>query len=250
MRAQHFAVLVMACFSVAITSCTKTTIDPRAAAFAKLPEWKGVWIAEGHAPGISGFGGDGLKAFKLIDPSGPWTDEGRAKLTASLAATDKRKTEGWGYPMMMDSPAPLQFVLTLDEVLIVNSYHEVRYIYTDGRQHAAEEDRWPTTWGDSTGHWEGDTLVIDTVSVRNPSAFFQLGPPLSDQARYTERLRKTAADRIEMEITIDDPTMFTQPWTVTKAYVRTPNLDRLVYDAFTNDRSDVEGDTFTINPPK
>jgi hypothetical protein len=250
MNTKHLAMLVMTCATVALMSCTKTAIDPRIEAFTKLPDWKGVWIAENHEAGINGFNREGFKSYKLFDPAGPWTDEGRARLTASYAAIAKRKAVGWGFPSMMDSAAPLQFALTPNEVLIINSYHEVRYVYTDGRPHADEADRWPTTWGDSVGHWEGDTLVIDTVSVRNPNAFMLVAPPLTDQAHYSERLRKTATDRIEMEITIDDPVTLTKPWVVKEAYIRTPNLDRLVFDAFTNDRSEIDGDAFTITPPK
>jgi hypothetical protein len=126
----------------------------------------------------------------------------------------------------------------------------VRHIYTDGREHPSEQDRWATTWGDSIGHWEGDTLVIDTLSVREPSKFFQAGPPFSEQARYRERLRLTAPGRIEGEITVEDPQTLTKSWTYNAVYLRTPNIDRLVQDTFDNDRSEVENGAFVILPPK
>jgi hypothetical protein len=190
------------------------------------------------------------KVFKLIDLQAPWTDSARAKLLEALNGSGARKAQGWGYPMMMDAYAPIQFVITSEEVLITNSYHEVRQVYTDGRSHPKEEDRWATTWGDSVGHWEGDTLVIDTIAVRDPTRYFIFAPPLSEAAHYVERLRKMGADRIEAEFTIEDTVTLTRPWTVKTAYVRAPNLDRLVPDAFENDRSEVEGDAFGIRPPK
>jgi len=98
---------------------------------------------------------------------------------------------------MMDGAPPLQFVVTPEETLIFNTYRDLRHIYTDGRAHPPEEDRWPTTWGDSVGRWEGDTLVIDTVSVREPNKYFGISVWLSDGAHYTERLRMTSPDRIE-----------------------------------------------------
>ncbi|HTR01330.1 MAG TPA: hypothetical protein VMH83_15125 [Candidatus Acidoferrum sp.] len=237
---------------VVLAACSKS--DPRTAAFAKLPDWRGIWIEENSTAGISGFNADfgkpDAKPRALLDPSAAWTDEGRRRMAAMFATQANRKSQGWGYPMMMTSPAPLQFLVTPEETLIVNIYQEVRHVYTDGRDHPKEEDRWLTTWGDSVGHWDGDTLVIDTVSVREPIKFFQMVPPFSDQAHYVERLRKTGPDRIETEITVEDPVTLAKPLVAKAVYVRTPNLDRLVHDAFVNDRDEIDGGAITIAPPK
>jgi hypothetical protein len=152
--------------------------------------------------------------------------------------------------MMMDGAAPLQFLITPEETMIVNLYRDLRHVYTDGRSHPAEEDRWPTPWGDSVGHWDGDTLVIDTVSVQYPPDYFFSSPALSESAHYIERLRMVSPDRIESEMTIEDPSVLSKPWVMKLAYVRQPALDRLVHNAYDNDRSEVDGDTFTIAPPK
>ena len=98
--------------------------------------------------------------------------------------------------------------------------------------------------------WEGDTLVIDTVSVRDPNRYFFSNPPLSDKAHYVERLRMTGADRIESVMTVEDPVTLAAPWVIELDYVRLPALDRLIHDAYDNDRSEVEGGVFTIVPPK
>jgi hypothetical protein len=247
--------VIAACFAIAALAGCSKPVDPRTDAFARLPDWRGIWIQEdGFDTGISGFPDDlgkpGAKPRPLMDPAGPWTDEGRKRLAAVFASMGARKAPGWGYPMMMTSPAPLQFIVTPEETLIINIYQEVRHVYTDGRTHPKEEDRWVTTWGDSVGHWDGDTLVIDTIWVRQPDKFFQMAPPFSEAAHYVEKLRKTAPDRIETEITVEDPLTLQKPLTMKTAYRRTPNLDRLVHDAFDNDRSEVEGNTFTIAPPR
>jgi hypothetical protein len=142
----------------------------------------------------------------------------------------------------------MQFVVTPHETLIVNVYRDIRHIYTDGRPLPPEADRWPTTWGTSVGRWEGDTLVVETVSVRNPTRYFFSSPPLSDQARYTERIRKAAPDRIESFMTIEDPVTLAEPWIIQLTYVPAIGSDRLIHDDFDNDRSEVAGDTFTIVP--
>lgn len=213
-----------------------------------LPEWRGVWIAEGLTPDISGFPPPGARWYKLFGDQAPWNETGQARFEAMLENQGTRKADGWGFPMMMDSAAPMQFLITPHEVLIINMYRDVRHVYTDGRALPAEEDRWPTTWGTSVGRWEGDTLVIETVSVRDPTRFFFSSPPLSEEARYVERIRQTAPDRIESVMTIDDPVTLSEPWVVELSYVPTAGTDRLIHDDYANDRSEVDGDAFTITP--
>jgi len=210
-------------------------------------DWKGLWIGEGLTAQISGFPGPGAN-YKLLGQDAPWSAEGRARVEATSARQADSKANGWGFPLMMNSAAPMQFLIAPDETLIINIYRDVRHVYTDGRAHPAEEDRWPTTWGDSVGRWEGDTLVIDTVSVRNPNRYFFSSPPLSEQAHYVERLRMTSKDRIESVMTIEDPVTLTAPWVVNLVYVRATGLDRMIHDDYDNDRSEVEDGLFTILP--
>jgi hypothetical protein len=214
------------------------------------PDWQGVWIAEGLTADISGFPSFDARPYKLLGMDFPWNEEGRARVEATRSRQADQKADGWGFPLMMDSAAPFEFVITPHQTLIINVYRDVRHVYTDGRDHPAEEDRWPTTWGDSVGRWEGDMLVIDTVSVRNPNRYFFSSPPLSEQARYVERLRMTGPDRIESVMTIEDPVTLERPFAVELVYVRTAGLDRLIHDAYDNDRSEVEDGLFTIVPPK
>jgi hypothetical protein len=249
-----------------VASCTKQApVDARVTAFAALPKWDGYWSLATMRPEIYGFDKALLntntanqqealqflgKTYPLSGATAPWNDAARGKFFAMLAAMGGRKTLGWGYPMMMSGAAPMQFIVTPEETLIVNIYREVRHIYTDGRALTQPEDRWITTWGESTGRWEGDTLVIETVGVRNPPDYFQLAPPLSEKAHYLERIRRTGPDSMESEVTIEDPETLTGPWHAKVAYVREKQLDRLVHDDFTNDRSEAEGGVFTIEPSK
>lgn len=233
--------------------------DARVRAFAELPHWKGYWVSEGQAgTTIGGIAPATLEArekgtslrpdFMSLGGGGaPWNEEGRRRQAERMRTTPGRKAMGWGFPMMMNAAAPLQFLITPEETLIINPYGDVRHIYTDGRSLPPEEDMWPTVWGTSIGRWEGDTLVIETVQVKNPNAYFHGAPPLSEQARYHERIRMDG-DRIIDEITIEDPVTLTAPWKATLGYIRDEAFDRMIHIDYDNDRTGFENGVNTIEP--
>ena len=89
--------------------------------------------------------------------------------------------------------------------------HEVRLIPLDGRPHiGASVSQW---LGDSRGHWEGDTLVVETTNFHKDATF--RFPVDSATLRVIERLRRVGPDAIDYQFTVDNPTMYTRPWTAT-----------------------------------
>ena len=228
----------------------------RVETFAQLPYWPGYWVSEnqagttigGIAPSIieAREKGTPLKGFMSLNGAqAPWNAEGRRRVAAVRAAAKGRKAQGWGFPMMMDAATPLLFLITPEEVLIVNSYNETRHIYTDGRPMPDAIDLWPTVTGTSVGHWEGDTLVIETVMVKTPSDFFHGAPPLSEEARYVERIHLDGA-RLVSDITIEDPVTLSEPWHTSVSWVRDEGFDRMVQIDWDNDRTGNDGDLNTI----
>jgi hypothetical protein len=97
-------------------------------------------------------------------------------------------------------------------------FNATRRIYTDGRPHLKGADLVSSFMGDSIGHWEGDTLVVDTIGM-NAGIYDRTGNPHSDQVHMVERLRMVAPDMIENQMTIEDPVMLSKPWKVTR-YMR------------------------------
>ena len=69
--------------------------------------------------------------------------------------------------LMLDSPLMFEVLPTPKETALIFSSREIRHVYTDGRQHTPKDELWATPWGDSIGHWEGQTLVIDTIAVKS-----------------------------------------------------------------------------------
>ena len=86
--------------------------------------------------------------------------------------------------------------------------NRLRRIYTDGRSHPDVPD--PTFHGHSIGHWEGDTLVVETTNFRDEGIYRNANPAT---LRLIERFTRVDADTISYEFTIDNPTAFTKPWT-------------------------------------
>jgi hypothetical protein len=117
-----------------------------------------------------------------------------------------------GVPRIYLHPFPMQIMVTPKELIMLFEYdHIVRHIYTDGRQHP--KDISPTYMGDSIGRWDGDTFVIDTVGFNDKTWLDRAGHPHSDQLHVTERLHRTAADRLQVDFTIEDPVAYTKPFT-------------------------------------
>ena len=225
----------------------------RVEAFAALPYWPGYWVSEQYAnTTIGGFAAPreagSRPIMRLNGFDAPWNEEGKRRQAEAAKTRPGRKAMGWGYPMMMDAATPLQFMITPEETLIVNAYRETRHIYTDGRAMPAAEDMWPTVWGTSIGRWEGDTLVVETVQVQMPYAYFHGAPSLSEEARYIERIRLDG-DRLVNAFTIEDPVTLTGPWNVTINQVREEGFDRMVQMDFSNDRTGSENGVNTIEPP-
>ena len=120
-----------------------------------------------------------------------------------------------------------QFFQTPDSVVILQEHiHDVRYIFLDGRPHLPS---WIRQFaGDSRGHWEGDTLVVETTNLR--AAFIRrwnlpqhsMGRgDLSDQVTLVERFTRTGPDTLDYQFTVDDPGTWTRPWSGALPMART-----------------------------
>jgi hypothetical protein len=234
----------------------------RAEAYEHLPDWTGLWLTEHNTTSIGGIA-DSTLAIRagekgvdqanrdLFGFSAPWNEEGRKRQAAARAKTPGRKADGWGYPLMMDAAAPLEITISPERVVMINAYRDVRIIRTDEAGHPPDEDLWPTVWGDSVGRWEGDTLVVDTIMVKNPNDFFQASPVLSEEAHYVERIHLDKEKNLLVdEMTITDPVTLTGPWKIHLTYQHAEDIfGRMVLDAYDGDRTGTdENGVNTIEP--
>jgi len=198
-----------------------------ARAFAALPDWTGIWMGTGtlfeqrNGPATPN-GNPDARDFPPYRPE--WEAAYRKFLDEIVKPGKFSDPLSIGYPggmIRMMSPARgLQFVLRPEQVWIVYERPDVRYIYTDGRPFPPKDELWPTFEGYSIGHWEGDTLVVETVSIKGGVPIDRTGACLSEEARVLERIRKVDARTLQTDIAIEDPVAFTGPWKVTRRYTK------------------------------
>jgi hypothetical protein len=125
-------------------------------------------------------------------------------------------------PGMMIALFPMEVLQTRGQLTIVQeAFSQIRRIYI-GEDPPAIEDAEPTFFGHSGAKWEGDTLVVETVAIKESVLSYQ-GLPHSDQMRITERLRLVAKDILHDQITIADPVVLESPVVYTLAYRRQPD---------------------------
>ena len=134
----------------------------------------------------------------------------------------------YGMPEMMSAIYPLEILQSPKQVTIIaEAFSQVRRIYI-GKTQPKIADVPPGYYGHSVAHWEGSTLVVDTVGVKE-SVLGHSEMPHSDQMRITERLHLVTPDILHDQITVQDPVTLEQPWTFTFAYKRMANYEMLEY---------------------
>ena len=175
----------------------------------------------GSAPGAKGYWEvrPGLGGFPRADavPFQPWaravyqyrqkTNAKDSPLVACKAAAGPSFFNAPGFDFV-DAPEQKSIF-----ILNIAGPHSWRVIYMDGRPHPVGDALRPTFLGHSVGHWEDDTLVIDTIGF-NEKQWPAGSYPTTDQLHLTERIARPNLRTLSYEATIDDPAAYTKPWTI------------------------------------
>src|SRR6476469_7424929 len=130
-------------------------------------------------------------------------------------------------------------IIQTPERLIILTERNMQYrqIFTDGRP--LPQDPNPTWNGNSTGHWDGDTLVVETTGFRDDLWLDASGNPLTEEGKMTERIRRPNFGSLEIEITINDLKAYTAPWTVKLTEPLVLDSELIVYYCLENERDSV-----------
>lgn len=213
---------------------------------ATPPDFTGVWgIYRGGRGADPKFAAPPASPL-AIKPEYAKDYEARKAIEADAAkrgeqlANDSIACKPYGVPGMMSVAIyPVEFIQTPKQITIVaEAFSEVRRIYLD-RPQMPIEDVAPGYYGHEVGHWEGDTLVTDTVGIKTSLSVYR-GIPHSEQMRITERFRLLSPDILHDQITITDPVTLEKPLTYTVAYKRMPKDYEMVEFVCDNNREYVD----------
>jgi hypothetical protein len=177
------------------------------------PDLSGIWgiDAEGFDEGLAGYLGGGELPMRLWAQA--LTEERGAN---GAAGTPTAKCLPPGIPMLVIGSIehPFKIIQRPDLVTILYEYFgEFRQIFLDGRKPVKDPN--PTWFGYSVGHWDGNSLVVDSAGFNGKIWLDTAGHPATEALRTTERFERTDYGHLILQMTIDDPLAYTKPWTVT-----------------------------------
>ena len=192
------------------------------AALAGLPDWSGAWTPDMRD-----------QAAQITSNPAPWTADAARQIARMTAEEDGGNPRGLfinclpeGMPSwMLISHNALEFLFTPGRVTMLGESdgNRMRRIYTDGRPHPEDPDL--TLHGHSIGHWDGETLVIDTTAIV-PQAYIAIseatGIPNNGDMHIVERISLPKPNVLQDELEITAPKVLTAPWKTTRIFRRYP----------------------------
>ena len=223
--------IVLSFLPAAFAQTKQPSVAPKASSSDQAHDLSGVWFDD-HPRLITVM--QRYWAYEFTKDEPPMTAWGQSQFNAAkpsfgphafpLAETNDpiyHTCVPMGFPRIFLYPLPMQIVQTPGEVILLFEYDSMRHqIFTDGRQHDATLG--PLWMGDAIGHWEGDTLVADTVNFNDKTWIDRIGHPHSEALHVVERIRRIDHDHLVDDITIEDPKAYTKPWTAHLPFVLKP----------------------------
>jgi hypothetical protein len=189
-------------------------------AIAKLPDWSGTW-----SPDISD------QNAQIKTKPVPWKPEIQQQVDHWVAEEQAGRPKGLlldclphGMPsLILITHNAMEILFTPGRVTLLGESdgNRLRRIWTDGRRHSPDPD--PSFHGESIGHWEKDTLVVDTIGIL-PQVYLAVseavGIPNNGDMHIKERIHLIGPDTLAFDLTIDAPHILTRPWTTRRVYYR------------------------------
>ena len=252
MRTQFLATITALALSTALPAAPQTTAAPRQPSLPRTadgkPNLQGIWQAfstaaadlQDHVASLNMLAGRSVVAGGEI-PYQPWAAKQKAENFRNRQTADPlSKCFTPGVPRAMYLDFPFQIFQTPKSVAIAFEWElDYRLIYTNGSNHFTDGSDF--RMGDSRGHWEGDTLVVDVANFSENTWFDMAGDFHSEALHVVERYRMTDPDTIQYEATIEDGKVFTKPWTINIALHRRADRVRLYEYVCQAEKEEVSG---------
>ena len=196
------------------------------------PDLSGVWLT------VRGYTSDIAKDLKPGEVSfQPWAAELYKHRVETLSREDPQAACVLsGVPREHVVPYPFKIVNTTNGMIVIlyEALHSYRQIFMDGR--ALPKDPNPAWMGYSVGHWDGDTLVVESNGFVDNNWIDNNGHPGTESLRLTERFRRRDFGHIDLQLTIDDPRAYTKPWTVNLVFNAQPDNELIEYVCDENEK--------------
>jgi hypothetical protein len=194
------------------------------------PDLSGIWMEPGLKYLIN------VAADLKEVPFQPWAEAEYKKRVDTLGKDDPNNfCLPSGYPEKDAVTSPWKIVQTPGLVIILYESRTIfRQIFTDGRKLPVDPN--PNWQGYSIGHWDGDTLVVETAGTNGKAWMDTNGHPVTEALKLTERFHRRDMGHLDLEITIDDPKAYTKPWTVKQVANLQPDTELLEYICEENNR--------------
>jgi hypothetical protein len=196
-------------------------------AWNSMPDWSGVYT---RARGGITFDPDQAPG---TPPTARLTPEYQARLEKRIELA-KQGVE-WdpisvcappGHPRWLTEPFLREFIVTPDQTWLINEMvNDIRRIYTDGRKHVPEADRYPLYNGDSIGFWDGSRLVIHTNQLQ-AGIYQRRNPDYTDAVETVEIWEKTTDKLLEVDVWVYDPPALVEPWYTRQSYSKLDDPDK------------------------
>jgi hypothetical protein len=189
------------------------------ASVAKLPDWSGTWALTNKAHEAA------TKEPRLMKFTPKYQqqqagDRGGGGGGGAPPKESLGKCLPAGLPGLMMHTIGFEWLFSPGRVTMITENGEVRRIRTDGTAHRSLRDIGATYEGDSIGHWEGKTLVVDTIGFPN-GMLLKNGSPISTKnTHYVERITQIDKDHIQIDSVVSDPEIYTEPYKATRPYER------------------------------
>lgn len=238
-------------------------------------DFNGIWLIAGSALDHPGADGSIVAAApgREVDPSEDWGFDTRPQLKGTYLQdyqqrkqADKQAGRDFmvtcranGMPALMAGPYANEILQNAKQINWFQEFPgETWRIYLDGRPHPDPEEVAATLTGHSTGKWDGDTLVVETVNIRTDTLLFGQGRSAkglghSDKMRIVTRLRLVDAEHLQVKGTVEDPQALVTPWRYTLTYRRHPAEEIVEYLCEDNNQEKLDpvtGREITEIPPR